>query len=95
MPGYELVFILNANLTDDDSAKLLEKVNDQITKLGGTVSETNMWGKRKLAYPIKRQVEGSYVLKKVQMEPTALKELDASLKLTEDVLRYLAVRESS
>ena len=95
MPGYELVFILNANLTDDDSVKLLEKVNDQITKLGGTVSETNMWGKRKLAYPIKRQVEGSYVLKKVQMEPTALKELDASLKLTEDVLRYLAVRESN
>lgn len=95
MPSYELVFILNANLTEDDSAKLLGNINDQIAKLGGTVNETNTWGKRKLAYPIKRQTEGNYVLKKVQMKQTALKELDASLKLTEDVLRYLAIRENS
>ncbi len=95
MPSYELVFILNANLTEDDSTKLLGKVNDQITKLGGTVTETNPWGKRRLAYPIKKQAEGNYVLEKVQMKQTALKELDASLKLTEDVLRYLFVRENS
>ena len=95
MPGYEMVFILNANLTEDDSTKLLGKVNDQITKLGGTVNETNPWGKRKLAYPIKRQSEGNYVLEKVQMKQTALKELDASLKLTENVLRYLFIRENS
>jgi small subunit ribosomal protein S6 len=95
VPSYELVFILNANLTEDDSTKLLGKVNDQITKLGGTVTETNPWGKRRLAYPIKKQAEGNYVLEKVQMKQTALKELDASLKLTEDVLRYLFVRENS
>jgi small subunit ribosomal protein S6 len=95
VPGYELVFILNANLTEDDSTKLLGKVNDQITKLGGTVSETNPWGKRRLAYPIKKQSEGNYVLEKVQIKQTALKELDASLKLTEDVLRYLFIRENS
>jgi len=95
VPSYELVFILNAELTEDDSTKLLDKVNDQITKLGGMVSETNTWGKRKLAYPIKRQTEGNYVLKKVQMKPSALKELDTSLKLTENILRYLAVRENS
>ena len=95
MPSYELVFILNASLTEDDSAKLMKKVNDQISKLGGTVSETNTWGKRKLAYPIKRQTEGNYVLEKVQMKATALKELDANIKLAEDVLRYLAIRENS
>lgn len=95
MPSYELVFILNANLTEDDSAKLMEKVNGQITTLGGTVNETNPWGKRKLAYPIKRQAEGNYVLEKVQIKQTALKELDASLKLTDDVLRYLLIRENN
>jgi small subunit ribosomal protein S6 len=95
VPSYELVFILNANLTEDDSTKLLGKVNDQITKLGGTVNETNPWGKRRLAYPIKRQSEGNYVLEKVQIKQTALKELDASLKLTDDVLRYLFIRENS
>jgi ribosomal protein S6 len=41
VPGYELVFILNANLTEDDFTRVLGKVNDQITKLGGTVTETN------------------------------------------------------
>ncbi len=95
MPGYELVFILNANLSEDDFTRVLEKVNDQITKLGGTVTETNQWGKRRLAYPIKKQAEGNYVLEKVQIKQTALKELDSSLKLSEDVLRYLFVRENS
>jgi len=95
VPGYELVFILNANLSEDDFTRVLGKVNDQITKLGGTVTETNQWGKRRLAYPIKKQAEGNYVLEKVQINQTALKELDASLKLSEDVLRYLFVRENS
>lgn len=95
MPGYELVFILNANLSEDDFTRVLGKVNDQITKLGGTVTETNQWGKRRLAYPIKKQAEGNYVLEKVQINQTALKELDANLKLSEDILRYLFVRENS
>jgi len=95
VPGYELVFILNANLSEDDFTRVLGKVNDQITKLGGTVTETNQWGKRRLAFPIKKQAEGNYVLEKVQIKQTALKELDANLKLSEDVLRYLFVRENS
>ena len=95
MPGYELVFILNANLSEDDFTRVLGKVNDQITKLGGTITETNQWGKKRLAYPIQKQVEGNYVLEKVQIKQTALKELDANLKMSEDVLRYLFVREGS
>ena len=95
MPGYELVFILNADLSEDDFTRVLGKVNDQITKLGGTVTETNQWGKRRLAYPIKKQAEGNYVLEKVQIKQTALKELDTNLKLSEDILRYLFVRENS
>ncbi len=93
MPSYELVFIFNPNLTEDDFTKSLGKVNDLITKLDGTVSDTNQWGKRKLAYQIKKQSEGNYVLEKVQIKQTALKELDAGLKLMEDVLRYLFIRE--
>jgi small subunit ribosomal protein S6 len=95
VPGYELVFILDANLSEDDFTRVLGKVNDQITKLGGTVTETNQWGKRRLAYPINKQAEGNYVLEKVQINQTALKELDANLKMSEDVLRYLFVRENS
>lgn len=95
MPSYELVCILNANLSEDDYSRVLGKVSDLITKFGGTVSETTQWGKRRLAYPIKKQFEGNYVLQKVQIKQTALKELDTNLKLSEDVLRYLFIRENS
>lgn len=95
MPSYELVFILNANLTEDDFSRVLGKVNDLIIKFGGTITETTQWGKKRFAYPIKRQAEGNYVLEKVQINQTALKELDANLKLSEDVLRYLFIREKS
>ena len=95
MPSYELVCILNANLSEDDYTRVLGKVSDLITKFGGTVSETTQWGKRRLAYPIKKQFEGNYVLQKVQIKQTALKELDTNLKLSEDVLRYLFIRENS
>ena len=95
MPGYELVFILNANLAEDDFTRVLTKVNDLISKLGGTVTETTQWGKRRFAYPINKQSEGSYVFEKVQIKQTALKELDANLKLSDDVIRYLFIRENS
>jgi len=95
VPSYELVCILNANLSEDDYSRVLGKVSDLITKFGGTVSETTQWGKRRLAYPIKKQFEGNYVLQKVQIKQTALKELDTNLKLSEDVLRYLFIRENS
>jgi small subunit ribosomal protein S6 len=95
VPGYELVFILNPTLTEEDFSRLMGKVNDLIAKQGGTVSETIPWGKRRLAYPIKKQMEGNYILEKIQINQTSLKELDASLKLTDDVLRYLFIREKS
>ncbi|MCX6005534.1 MAG: 30S ribosomal protein S6 [Chloroflexi bacterium] len=95
MPSYELVFVLNPNIQEEEFPRSLGKINDLISKLGGTVTETNQWGKRKLAYPIKKQAEGNYVLEKVQIKQTALKELEAGLKLSEDVLRYLFIREKS
>jgi small subunit ribosomal protein S6 len=95
VPSYELVFIMNASLAEDDLTGAIGKVNDLITKLGGTVAETNQWGKRKFAYPIKKQTEGNYVLEKVEIGQTALKELDNGLKMSNDVLRYLFVRSNN
>ncbi|MDD5313212.1 MAG: 30S ribosomal protein S6 [Dehalococcoidia bacterium] len=95
MPSYELVFIFNPNIQEEEFPRSLEKVNNLISKLGGTVTETNQWGKRKLAYPIKRQSEGNYVMEKVEIKQTALKDIEADLKLSEDVLRYLFIRDKS
>jgi small subunit ribosomal protein S6 len=95
VPSYELVLIVNASLTEDDLTGVLTKVNDLITKQGGTVTDTNQWGKRKFAYPINKQSEGNYVLEKVQINPTALKELENNFKLSNDILRYLFIRENN
>ena len=57
------------------------------------MDRTNLWGKRKLAYEVKHQKEGSYVLQDFQIGPDRIPELEAALKITEEVLRHLIVRK--
>jgi small subunit ribosomal protein S6 len=61
-------------------------------RIGGSVTEVVQWGKKKLAYPIKKFLEGHYVLAKLEMEATSARELETSLKLYDEVLRYLLIR---
>jgi small subunit ribosomal protein S6 len=68
------------------------KVNEAINANGGQVKEVDVWGKRRLAYPIQRLREGYYIVNRVQLEPKAIKEVERSLKLSEEVIRYLLVR---
>ena len=87
MRDYEVLYIVRADLDDD-------KVQDAlIERSGGAVERTNLWGKRKLAYEVKHQKEGSYVLQDFQLEPDRVPELEAGLKITEEVLRHLIVRK--
>ena len=59
---------------------------------GGQVAEVKRWGKRRLAYPIQKLKEGYYVLNRIQLEPQMLKEVERSLTLSEEIIRYLIVR---
>ncbi len=59
---------------------------------GGTIEKIDIWGRRKLSYPIRKQVEGSYVLAHLQLEPDLLKEIEQSYNISEDVLRHLVIR---
>lgn len=92
MRDYEMVVIISPELTDDETAVTLDKISQFITDRGGTVTEVNQWGRRKLAYPIEHHVEGHYVLAQFQMEPQMTAQLEASLRLTEGILRHLLVR---
>ena len=94
MSKYELVYIVNPNASEEDVPKILGKVNDYITKIGGTVIEVVQWGKKRLAYPIKKFGEGNYVLTRVELNPGALKDLDASLKLSNEIIRYLLIKST-
>jgi small subunit ribosomal protein S6 len=90
---YEVLYIVRADLDDDKVQDALKRVNTLIERSGGTIERTNLWGKRKLAYEVKHQKEGSYVLQDFQLDPDKVPELEASLKITEEVLRHLIVRK--
>lgn len=92
MPSYELVFLISPEVTDEEVPNTVTKVSDIINKIGGNVTETSQWGRRKLAYPIKRFTEGNYVLAQIELEPAAIKELEANLRVSDEVLRHLLIR---
>lgn len=92
---YELVVIISPEVADDAVDGVLDNINKLITRDGGTVEETDRWGKRKLAYPIKHFLEGNYVLFRCKLEPASGKGLEASLRISEEVLRHLLVRLDS
>ena len=93
MRDYEVLYIVRADLEDEKVQDAVKRVNTLIERSGGAIERTNLWGKRKLAYEVKHQKEGSYVLQDFQIEPSRVPELEAALKITEEVLRHLIVRK--
>jgi small subunit ribosomal protein S6 len=93
--NYELVYIVNPVVTEEELPNVLGKVSDFVTRSGGTVNEVAQWGRKKLTYPIKKCIEGNYVLAKIELKPAAIKELEASLKLSTEVIRHLLIRANA
>ena len=89
---YELVVIISPEGANEAADGIMDGVSRFITDNGGTVSAVEPWGKKKLAYPIKHFMEGSYVLSRFKMQPKFTKQLEASLQISEDVLRHLLVK---
>ena len=94
MLDYEMVLVINPDVevAEEQSHPIVDKVVKLITAKGGTITDINKWGKRRLAYPIKTFREGEYYLTQFKMDPNMTHELEANLKLTEEVLRHLLVR---
>jgi small subunit ribosomal protein S6 len=90
---YEVLYIVRADLDDDKVQDVVKRVNTLIQRSGGNSEQTSLWGKRKLAYEVKHQKEGSYVLQDFKIEPGRVPELESALKITEEVLRHLIVRK--
>jgi small subunit ribosomal protein S6 len=90
---YEVLYIVRADLDDEKVQEIVKRVSTLIEKAGGKLERTNLWGKRKLAYEVKHQKEGSYVLQDFQIGPERIPELESALKITEEVLRHLIVRK--
>ncbi len=89
---YELVFIISPEVEDGTLDATIDNVSQFITGKGGTISDVERWGKRRLAYPIKHFLEGSYVLSRFKMKPVGSKELEANLQISEEILRHLLIK---
>jgi small subunit ribosomal protein S6 len=89
MREYELIFIVHPDLDETAANEVVERVKGWIAEAGGTVNKVTPWGKRKLAYPIRKQNEGQYFFLLVEMPPTAVAEVERNLRLQEPVMRFL------
>jgi small subunit ribosomal protein S6 len=89
---YELVTIWNPDLGDEGVANAVERLKASIQARGGEVTDTNVWGRRKLAYFIKKRAEGHYVVMQLKLDAARAAELESQLNINEDVLRHLLVR---
>jgi len=90
--AYEVVVILDPSLEERTVAPSLDKYLFLVTKDGGTVDNVEVWGRRRMAYEIKKNAEGIYAIVSLQAEPATVKELDRQLTLNESVLRTKVIR---
>mgnify|MGYP003298059223 CR=1 FL=1 len=88
---YELMVILDPDLEERTIAPSLDRFLTVVTKSGGTV-KTEIWGRRRMAYEINKQVEGIYAIVNIEAEPAAVAELDRQLNLNESALRTKLMR---
>src|SRR3981189_1597671 len=84
--------VLDPNLDEAAIETLNTRVQTLVTQRGGTVENVDVWGRKRLAYPIGRLRDGFYILNRLQLPPTAATEIERALKLTESVIRHLLVR---
>ena len=92
MRDYELTFVVRPDVEDATLTALLDKIKGLITAAGGQGLQLESWGRRTLAFPIKKITEGQYFFIRVQLSPQAIRELERNLQLTEQILRFLFVR---
>ncbi len=92
MRSYEVMVILDPSLEERTVEPSLDKYLNVIRKDGGSVESVDVWGKRRLAYEIKKQAEGIYAVINLTAEPATVKELDRQLGLNDSVLRTKVLR---
>ena len=89
MRNYEVVLIFHPDLDETALNDALEKVKGWITSAGGTIAKIDVWGKRRLAYTIRKQREGQYVLITAEFAPAFSAELERNLRFLEPVMRFM------
>ena len=92
MKNYEIMFILSTQLTDEEKQAKVKFVEETLAKSEAAEIKTEVWGDRKLAYPIKKKENGYYVLTTFQIDGIKLAEVEARLNIEESILKYMIVK---
>lgn len=95
MNKYELSLVVNAKIEDEVRTATVDKVKAYIERFGGTITDINEAGKKRLAYEIQKMHEGFYYFIKFDAEPDAPAELEHRLRIMDNVLRYLCVKQEA
>ena len=95
MCEYEVVTIVSPDASEEVVAGKIDGVGQLITGHQGVVDDTQRWGKKRLAYPIKKYIEGNYSLVRFKLDPEHIRDLREILETDVDVLRYLVIKRSN
>ena len=95
MNKYELTVVVNAKIEDDVRVATVEKVKEYVAHYGGTVTNVDEWGKKRLAYEIQKMKEGFYYFIQFEADATAPAEIERHVRIMENVIRYLCVRQEA
>ena len=93
MNKYELAVVVSAKLEDDERAATIEKVKGIIEKHGGTITNVDEWGKKRLAYEVRKMREAFYYFIQFEGQSTVPAEIESRVRLMENVVRYLVVKQ--
>ena len=93
MNKYELALIVTAKIEDEQRAEVVEKCKALIERFGGTVTNVDDWGKKRLAYEIQKMKEAFYYFIRFDAEATAPAEIESRVRIMDNVIRYLVVRQ--
>ena len=95
MNKYELALVVSAKIEDDARTATVEKAKEYITRAGGTVTEVEEWGKKKLAYDVQKMSEAFYYFIQFDAEADVPAQLEQAVRIMDNVLRYLCVRQEA
>jgi small subunit ribosomal protein S6 len=95
MRNYELAYVVDPEQDEQSLEDLEEKVKGWVVSAGGKVGKVDRWGKRRLAYPVKKQTEGFYFILTTEMPPGAGALVERDLRLSESILRYMITLQES
>ena len=95
MNKYELALVVNAKVEEEVRTAVLDRVKGYIERFGGTITDIDEWGKRKLAYEIQKMTEGFYYFIHFESESDTPGNLEGRIRIMDNVLRYLCIRQEA